>query len=245
MFSRNKPANPEQTFPRFFDAYPRFYHTSLTGSDAEWNNRRHRVLIDGCLDLIVGQRIIDFGSHDGRWAFAALKAGAKHVTCVEPGKVLAASTFENFKEYGVDPSTFSVAQTGAVEYVETATTGSADTAFLFGMLTLISEQPAFFGHLKKLGVRNLIIDTHIIAGETRPLLELFRAQVQDGNAIVSEKTQADGWMVGATSSLTALTMMLEHYGWKAQMLEWSDLQRHPDMNDYSVGRRVSVRASLP
>lgn len=236
-------AEDQKSFPRFFDAYPRFYHTSLTGSDAEWNNRRHRVLIDGCLDVIDGKRIVDFGSHDGRWAFAALKVGAAHVTCVEPGNILAASTYDNFREYGIDVASYEVAQTGAMEYVEKATSG-ADTAFLFGMLTLISEQPAFFGHLRRMGVKNLVIDTHIIPGETRLLLELFRAQLQDGNAIVSEKTQADGWMVGATSSLPALEMMLRHYGWTPQVLDWSEMQKHADMNDYSIGRRVSIKATL-
>lgn len=240
MFSKSA---EKKSFPRFFDVYPRFYNTSLTGSDAEWNNRRYRVLIDGCLDVIDGKRIVDFGSHDGRWAFAALKAGAAHVTCVEPGKILAASTFDNFGEYGIDEAAYEVVQTGAMEYVEKAT-ASADTAFLFGMLTLISEQPAFFGHLKRLGVKNLVIDTHIIPGETRLLLELFRAQLQDGNAVISEKTQADGWMVGATSSLPALEMMLRHYGWAPQALDWSEMQKHPDMNDYSVGRRVSFLAKL-
>lgn len=243
MFRRNKTTEPAQVLPRFYDAYPQFYSTSQTGPNTEWNNRRHIVLIEGCLDLIAGKRIVDFGSHDGRWAFAALKAGASHVTCVEPGKILAASTFDNFRAYGIDNTSFEVCQTGAVEYVEQATAG-AETAFLFGMLTLISEQPTFFGHLRRLGIKDLIIDTHIMPGETRPLLELFRAGVQDGNAIVSEKTEAEGWMMGATPSLPALDMMLRHYGWEPQLLDWSTLQQHPDMTDYSIGRRVSIRASL-
>lgn len=236
LFKRSQKEN----FTRFFDEYPRFYKTSLTGSDAEWNNRRYKILIDGCRDEIAGKRVLDFGSHDGRWSFAALKAGATHVTCIEPGEVLVASTRENFDAYGVDSSQYSIAQTGAVEFVERSDE-SADTAFLFGMLTLVSEQPAFFAGLRRM-VRTLIIDTHIIPNEERPIFELFRAAVQDGNAIIPDKTHHDGWMMGTTPSLPALRTMLEHFGWAVTLLDWSKLQTHPDMNDYSIGRRVSLVA---
>jgi hypothetical protein len=226
---------------RFFDSFPRFYKTSLTGSDAEWNNRRYQVLIEGCRDVIAGQRIVDFGSHDGRWAFAALDAGARHVVCVEPEPALLEATEQNFREYKVDRGRYALVESGAMAFIEKGNL-SADTAFLFGMLTVISEQPAFFGLLRRAGVRNLVIDTHIMAGEERPVFELFRAHVQRGNAIIPDKTHNDGWMMGLTPSLSALTAVLDHFGWKSQLLDWTRWQEHPDMQDYRIGRRISLIA---
>lgn len=226
---------------RFFDRFPRFYETSLTGADAEWNNRRYHVLIEGCREVITGRRIVDFGSHDGRWAFAALAAGAQHVICIEPEPQLIRATERNFREYGVDGSRFTLIEDDAIACLDKGNL-AADTALVFGMLTLISEQPAFFGLLRRAGVRTLLIDTHIVPGEQSPLFQLFRAKVQRGNAIIPDKTHHEGWIMGMIPSLTALTSMLEHFGWKPQRLDWSPWQNHPDMEDYRIGRRVSIVA---
>ncbi len=226
---------------RFFDDFPRFYKTSMTGSDAEWNNRRYKVLIDGCLHVIVGRHVFDFGSHDGRWAFAALTAGAEHVTCIEPEPDLLEATEQNFREYGIDPRRYTLVNCGAMDFLQQCDS-YAETAFLFGMLTLISEQPVLFRLLRDRGIKNVIIDTHIVPGETRTVFQLFRAAVQRGNAITPDRTHHNGWMMGLTPSLTALTSMLEHFEWQSTILDWTELQQHPDMNDYAIGRRVSILA---
>ena len=64
----------------FFSDHPRFFVTSEIGTEPERLNRCHDVLIERNAELIRGRRILDIGSHDGRWSFAALKAGAKYVT---------------------------------------------------------------------------------------------------------------------------------------------------------------------
>ena len=70
----------------FFDRYPRY----LTTSDSETQmgsarlNLRHTAIIESNLDAIRGRRILDIASHDGRWSFAALRAGATMMAAGSP-----------------------------------------------------------------------------------------------------------------------------------------------------------------
>ena len=67
----------------FFDDYPLFYETSKTASSKARLNVRHQAIIEANRDILKDARVLDLASHDGRWSFAALKAGAAHVTGVE------------------------------------------------------------------------------------------------------------------------------------------------------------------
>jgi predicted nicotinamide N-methyase len=67
----------------FFDDYPAFFETSRTGSAPNRLKARHTALIESNPDVVTGRRILDIASHDGTWSFAALRAGAAHVTGIE------------------------------------------------------------------------------------------------------------------------------------------------------------------
>src|SRR6266705_1356169 len=86
----------------FFDAYPRFREAGSARLNA-----RYEALVDCHRASISGKRVLDVGSHDGRWAFAALSCGATHVAGIEPRSDLVAAAEENLLAYGVSPSRFS------------------------------------------------------------------------------------------------------------------------------------------
>ena len=67
----------------FCDLYPRFLETSETAPAASRLNARWRAIIGWNEAILAGRRVVDLGCHDGRWSFAALKAGAAHVTGIE------------------------------------------------------------------------------------------------------------------------------------------------------------------
>jgi len=68
---------------RFFDEYSRFYQTTGPLPKPNRFQQRWRMIIDPNGDLFQGARVLDIASHDGRWSFAALKAGAEFVEGVE------------------------------------------------------------------------------------------------------------------------------------------------------------------
>ena len=82
---------------RFFDHYPAFY-TSPVSANPNRLHQRYRAIIESNRDALTGAKVLDVGAHDGRWAFAALHAGAKHVTMIEPRPSAVAMMHERFKE---------------------------------------------------------------------------------------------------------------------------------------------------
>ena len=67
----------------FCDLYPRFLETTETVPSRSRLNARWRAIIGWNQTILTGRRIVDFGCHDGRWSFAALKIGATHVIGIE------------------------------------------------------------------------------------------------------------------------------------------------------------------
>ena len=88
----------------FFDGYPAFYQSSRTGSHPNRLNARYQALIESNRDIIEGGRILDIASHDGRWSFAALHAGAEHVVGIEARSGLVERATEAMDTYGISPT---------------------------------------------------------------------------------------------------------------------------------------------
>src|SRR5918993_4504345 len=67
----------------FFDDYPAFCGTGRTAAIPRRLNLRHRAIIEANQDILARARVLDLASHDGRWSFAALEAGATQRSGVE------------------------------------------------------------------------------------------------------------------------------------------------------------------
>ena len=92
--------------PMFFDDYPRFYDTSETSPLHGRLNLRHDAIFVENKDIFEGKRVLDISSHDGRWTFAALNAGAASVVGIEARPELVANCIENLEHYGVTPDRY-------------------------------------------------------------------------------------------------------------------------------------------
>jgi 23S rRNA G2069 N7-methylase RlmK/C1962 C5-methylase RlmI len=103
--------------PRFFDEYSRFYQTTGTGLEPNRLYQRWRMIIDQNRALYHGARVLDLASHDGRWSFSALKAGAQFVKGVEARAELVRRAHENFAYYGVPSSCYHFVCEDAVKFL--------------------------------------------------------------------------------------------------------------------------------
>src|SRR4051794_3513629 len=90
----------------FFDRHPRFFETSRTAARPARLNLRHKAIVGVNRDAFDGARVLDLASHDGRWSFAALEAGAKEVIGVEARQDLVTHAHANLTYYGVDPARY-------------------------------------------------------------------------------------------------------------------------------------------
>src|SRR4051794_37170689 len=90
----------------FFNRHPEFLDTSDTAASRSRLNMRHLGIIKENQDVLRGSRVLDIASHDGRWAFAALQAGASHVTGIEGRRELIKHAQGTFRAKGVPEDDF-------------------------------------------------------------------------------------------------------------------------------------------
>ena len=77
-----------------------FLFTSKTGASSKRLNWRCEMLLTRNKRTLTGSKILDLASHDGRFTYAALKLGAKHVTGVEGKQYLVDNANNNLKKLG-------------------------------------------------------------------------------------------------------------------------------------------------
>src|SRR6476646_1019788 len=89
-----------RTASMFFDNYPRFFDTSETTATKGRLNLRYEAIFAENLDIFPGAKVLDIGSHDGRWSLAALACGAASVIGIEARPDLVEHSKNTLGEYG-------------------------------------------------------------------------------------------------------------------------------------------------
>jgi hypothetical protein len=217
----------------FFDDYPLFYESSDTAASPVRLNLRHEAMITSNQDILAGARVLDLASHDGRWSFAALRAGAEHVIGVEARAGLVDAANKTFAEYGVPTQDYEFVQ-GDMFRILQERRFDVDVVMCLG----------FIYHTLRYG--ELFRGTKIILGD-EPLVRLNvnRTKVQS-HAAQDDVSYRDQTVAG-WPSLPALKLILDVYGLAVEdHYDWPALlARHPKagraVRDYVTGNRVTLR----
>lgn len=170
----------------FFDQYDRFYSTTRIGCHPNRLNSRYRAIIEPNLDLIRGRAILDIGSHDGRWSFAALMAGARHATGVEGRAHLVDAARQTFAHYGIDDDRYRFFVGDAFEVLQRESI-KVDTVFILGFLYHTYRHFEAAALAAATGASHIVLDT-AVAKEREP-----------GKAVIEyalEPTNKDGAPIG-------------------------------------------------
>lgn len=149
------------TTVRFFDAHPQFYSTSQTGADADRLNDRFRAIVEDNDDILRGSRLLDIASHDGRWSFAALHAGAKHVTGIEIRPYLVENSRANMRAGGIDETRFDFICGDALEEIARLSPGQFDVVMCLGYLYHTVHLPQLILQIGRLKPAHVILDTQL------------------------------------------------------------------------------------
>jgi hypothetical protein len=223
----------------FFDQYPRFYKTSETTPFRPRLDFRHHLIIEQNANLIKDKRIIDFASHDGRWTFAAIKAGASYVRGVEPRHMLVENANETFTHYGIQKRTYDfVAEDGYAELERLERENSKfDTAMVLGFLYHTARQYEVIYRLAKLGCENIIIDTEVIPNVTEPIIRLGMERTDNMSQLFSPGKDVD---LTGIPSVTAVHMMLRAAGYQPQMIIAKRPFPSKHCADYRTGKRFTI-----
>lgn len=229
----------------FFNDWPRFLETSgVAGAEARLN-LRHEAIIEANQDLLAGKRVLDVAAHDGRWSFAALQAGAAHVTSVEARPNLVAAARETFDAYQVDKERYDIAESDVFGFL--ASPPAVDVVLCLGFWYHTIRWPELLHGFATTGARHLIVDTNVLAkAPDKAIVQLFvnHENLSNGQAVADAFSHRDRTLAG-TPSEKALRKMLEAYGWRIEhKYDWPQVSTGGKaLNDYRRKARVTWRLS--
>jgi hypothetical protein len=228
----------------FFDQYP-IFQKSQTGSNSNRLNARYEALIAANRDVIEGARVLDIASHDGRWSFAAIKAGASHVLGIEVREHLISSAREAMTTGAVPADRYEFVLGDVYELIRSLEPGRFETVFCFGFLYHSIQQATLLEAIGRLRPAHLLIDTEVARSEV-PLIVLRQERPElEGNAVRTAGDPRSPVLVG-TPSRPALDLMLQNAGFDFAYYDWQVSHKGSwlQLEDYRDGARVTARATL-
>lgn len=227
----------------FFDSYPDFFTTSAIGAP-DRINQRYRALIEANADIISGCHVLDLASHDGRWSFAAHKAGAEYVLGIEARKRLVEAARHTMKKYAVPEGRVEFVEGDVMTEMDRLDSGRFDTVLCFGFLYHIIDHMVLLSKIACLKPKNLVIDTAI---STFPgsLIQVNDEAVEHESAAAFGGPGNPVRAIKGRPSRSALEMMLKGAGFPVvRYWDWlnSGITRWNDLEDYYLGERVTLTA---
>lgn len=239
----------------FFDHYPRFYSTSQTSPFPHRLNGRHDAIIVRNADLIAGKRVLDIASHDGRWSFAALQAGAAHVIGIEPRRELIENACETFDLYGVSSRDYDFRCGDVFDLIGNV---QVDVVLCLGFYYHTIRHTELLDRIDHTGARMVVIDTEVTPRQDSPavlpsedprivygnpyLIQLIRDPVENQQMAFDDSMTRGGHTLVGRPSRAAVEFMSKHFGYSCNLYDWrTHFANHPEaassMVDYDEGWR--------
>lgn len=239
----------------FFDKHPRFYGTGNAGPVAPESikrrlNARHDVLIESNRDRLVGRTTVDVGSHDGRWSFAALEAGATHASGIEPRQELVDAANGHFQASGVPSSKYSFIVGDALATL-TERAIKVDVVLLFGVFYHFSYHVELLRQLRATDAETIIVDTLVSPegpqGRFANSISFITEPVDDVSNASNEIYPGAGQSIVGFPSRAAMSFLFNAFGYELRETDWAPyvekwgLDGLQDYKDRSRGTFVATR----
>jgi hypothetical protein len=226
----------------FFNQFDRFLATSKTSPFLLRLNGRHEGIIAANANLLRGKRILDIASHDGRWSFAALKAGAVHVTGIEPRKELIDNARQTFAGYGIPASSYEFL-CGDVFDVLAKRPLRFDLVLCLGFYYHTIRHVELFDRMERTGALDIVIDT-AIAPTPGNMIQLMSEPVANESMACEDLWTRAGQTIVGHPSRAAVQFIAAHFGFETGEFNWASFfARNPecatDMADYTQGLRAT------
>ena len=237
-------SNQKEPPKGFFDDYPRFFSTSKTVPHSNHLNGRFKAIIECNLKIIKNSSILDIGSHDGRWSFAALKKGAKQILGIEAREHLVNNAFRNMKAYGINENSYNFIANDISLEIKKLQPNQFDVIFCLGFLYHTIDHWNLLSEIKRLNPRFVIIDTRIDLSNERIIKLHVDYPGNEAHAVSNEPLKKE--VLVATPSKPALETMLTCLGFSNfQYFDWKkNIKNFRSLVDYYHGKRVTLVANL-
>lgn len=230
-------ADSEYDTKRFFSNHARFGETSTVASNIDRLDFRYSHIIERNKALLEGMRVLDIASHDARFTFAALKgANARHVTGIEARQNLVDNAEKNLVHFGVPEDQFTLVCGDVFEKLRDIEAGSIDTAMVLGFLYHTARQYKLISMISGLGVKNIIVDSLVLAKTKAPIIKL-RWEGTEADAKIWDASRPK--VLSSTPSAAALQMILEEFGYKVDAYQ-PEIDIPKSANQYRTGKRITM-----
>jgi hypothetical protein len=221
----------------FFDQFDRFYSTSHTSPWPDRLHARYQAIIQENLELIRDQRVLDIASHDGRWSFAAIKAGCTHITGIEAREHLVLNAKATFAHYGVDRAKYEFVLGDVFASLKEGNY-QADTVLLLGFFYHVNRHVELAALISDVGAKHIILDTAVVRAEScpreAPIIELSTESSADEGAAIA----ATARVIVGRPSRQAIRLIFGEFGFTVREVDWTGYKKDvPALNDYWTGNR--------
>ena len=135
--------------------FPRTSHIAPEPYRLNW---RCEICLTRNREAIKGKKILDLGSHDGRFSYACLKLGAKHVTGVEGKEHLVKSAIDNLTGLGYTREQFTFIQGDIFDYLAKVKPQEFDTILCLAVFDHTIRQIELVRELQRIQPAYLILD---------------------------------------------------------------------------------------
>jgi hypothetical protein len=202
----------------FFDQYDLFLRTSPVGNWPERLNARHEAIIETNRDIFPGARVLDLANHDGRWSFAALKAGAQNVLGVEVRPELVEADNANMAALGVSPDAYRFVAADAFEDPDLFQQ-PFDVVLCLGFFYHTTRHVELLQLIVQTGASTLILDTMLLNEPgCRSLIKAQNAEAPSAGK--DEKGVRNSKILVAHPTAGAVDFMLRHFGYSVERFDW-------------------------
>jgi len=203
----------------YFEKFPEFKESKVA-SDENRLYERYNKLIQNNRELLEGARVLDLGSHDGRWSMAALKAGAKTVKGLEGRPEMAKQAHSTFTKYNVPEDRFSFDVGDFHALLGRFKKDEFDVVLCLGVLYHTPHNVLLFQQIRDLAPKAVILDTRVCL-RVKPLFELGSETWRNLGHGIKEQAQADH-VLFCVPSHPAIEMMTAHIGYQLEVIDWHD-----------------------
>ncbi|MGE0708812.1 MAG: class I SAM-dependent methyltransferase [Planctomycetota bacterium] len=138
-----------------------FHRTSTVGNALDRLNYRFETCFEPVRDRLAGARVLELGSHDGRFTWAVLEhLGAAHVTGLERDRAAIAHAEASLAALGVAPERFRFVAGEVEDTLPLEPPGAYDAVLNTGFLYYVHDPAGLLAALRALGAVFMLFDGH-------------------------------------------------------------------------------------
>lgn len=212
---------------------------------------RHKRIVDPNKDCFEGKTVLDLASHNGRWTYAAIKAGTSYILGIEGRQELidtGLAEFARFPRESYDFARGDVYDMSAI--AEGYRRTQFDTILCLGLYYHVADHYLLFRKMRSLNPSNIIIDTPLIKSDVPSIRYGIEESADKSNAIAEHQDVAMAMRGIASQGFIKLAAQLSGYSvsyvpWKARDCEFPDSVADYFDSSNDVRRMTVVLRALP